>query len=233
MGPFEDLPGERLRGLDGPQRVRGPAWPPPPRASTVLTVSATGRPGTTAGRPERTASMTASKSSGGARARAASWTSTTSSADHSTPSPAATEAERSEPPATTSTTPGRAEAAAIERASSRWEAGATTTTWSTARTASARPRACPSSGSPFSETNALGSEPRAERPALLRRGRQRRSGGEDLVEHGLGLVLVGLLQRARARRRGSGGPWRACASHLRKDRGPCPGATGRGRPRPP
>ena len=37
----------------------------------------------------------------------------------------------------------------------------------------------------------------------------------------------------RARRPGSGGPWRACASHPRTDPGPAHGATGRGRPRPP
>ena len=41
--------------------------------------------------------MTASKRLGWREAQAASWTSTTSSADHSTPSPAATEAERSVP----------------------------------------------------------------------------------------------------------------------------------------
>ena len=40
-------------------------------------------------------------------------------------------------------------------------------------------------------------------------------------------------RREPARRRGSGGPWRACASRRRTGHGPCPDATGRGRPRPP
>jgi len=40
-------------------------------------------------------------------------------------------------------------------------------------------------------------------------------------------------RRARARRRGSDEPWPTSASHRRTGHGPCRGATGRGRPRPP
>ena len=40
-------------------------------------------------------------------------------------------------------------------------------------------------------------------------------------------------RRARARRRGSGGPWRACASRRPTGPAPCRGARGRGRPRRP
>ncbi|KFD43495.1 hypothetical protein IU11_10905 [Cellulosimicrobium sp. MM] len=173
----QELALEPLRGLDGAQRapvdrlddgLRAGRVFPRPRAPTRLIVSVTGSPGTTAPWPARTAATTRRTSDGGARGRAASWTSTTSAgtspSERSRPArrPAATEAWRVPAPSTTRT--GRSTAGSSARSVATWSrspGGAVTTSASTTPDAHSRRAACATSGRPSSSTRALGrSSPR-------------------------------------------------------------------------
>ena len=235
VGLLEHVPQEALWRLDRPQRRPvGGACTDAVLVDLLDGVDhrQAGHDRGVAGRaPPRT---TASNSDGGARPGRRRGRARCRPRPGSARSPAATESVRSAPPATTSRRRGPG------RCGPRWRrrrrgasCGATTTTWPTAGTASARLRACPSSGSPSSATNALGSAAPSRAPcppatrttATLRRRGPRRGWPRPCPRWS--------SRRARARRRGSGGPWRACASRRRTDHGPCRGATGRGRPRPP
>ena len=103
-----------------------------------LRVSATGRPGTTAGWPARTAATTRSNTPGGVRGRAASWTSTMS-AVRTAAMPARTESDRCAPPATTTASGTSRRAVSIN------SAGTTTTTVS----------ATPASSTPATQTSRI------------------------------------------------------------------------------
>src|SRR5918993_4353442 len=185
-----------------------------PCASTVFTVSTTGRPGTAPAAPERTAATTRSKSSTGARQRAASWTRTTSHAGSTAASPIATEAERCAPPGTTTASGGSrtpSHRVSVRSCGSAWSGGATTTRDPREDRRATVSTAYASSGRPRSRTNALGTPAPSRAPdpaattttptlqgaasaAVTAVGRCPRSGREDLVEDGLGLLLVGLLR---------------------------------------
>src|SRR6202022_1442320 len=151
----------------------------------------TGRPGTTARWPDRSASTTRAISAGGVNARPASCT-RTNSAVPTAARPRRTDSVRLGPPATTVAWPPR-----ISLASSVRPAGTATTTASTTpesrspasvRSSHVRPAKC---------TNALGrpAPSRSPKPAagttatVLPSGR----GGQNLVEDGLGLLVVGVL----------------------------------------
>ena len=118
-------------------RGSGPIDPAPidPAGRRRFTVSAGVRPGTTATTGSRTAPATAANTLAGVRARAASWTSTTVASRVRACSPAATEACRSAPPATTTT--GSVRPAPVQAPRTRaaqeptFPAGTTTTRWST------------------------------------------------------------------------------------------------------
>src|SRR5690606_36762117 len=145
-------------------------------------------------------------SSGGVRARAASWT-RKYPASGASASPARTESVRSAPPTTTRTA---SEGGSRATARSVKSAGTITTTRSTTPEASRPSTASRTMGVPPTGTNALGvsSPRRTPRPAAGTRATTRPSlsmvftirssasgrRGEDLVEQGLGLAVVGALR---------------------------------------
>ncbi len=195
-----------------------------------------GGTGTTASAPESSAACTRRNTSGGVRHPAASWTSTRSAAPICFKASCA-DTVRPFPPATavigisefiraiTETIPSRAR----KRKSS---GVATTTVVATpeemivARVRANTLRMC-------SRTTAFGSPPRRRAPDPA-------AGMVTQVIRMRALRPAGPLPRtlpssrpARARRRGSDGPWRACASLRSTGRDPARGARGRGRPRRP
>ena len=126
---------------------------------TRLIVSATGTAGTTAS-DSASASITRSKTSAGAKGRAASWMSTWSSSP-TTASPDRTDSSRVAPPATTTTArPVRPAATAATSA-----AGTTTTVSVIRATESAVSRQCSTRLRPPTSTSALGT-PAASRVPL-------------------------------------------------------------------
>src|SRR6056297_878856 len=168
-----------------------------------LMVSTTGMTG---GCPSRTAEATEVTTSTGTRGRAASCTKTMSTSSGSPISARATDSERVSPPATTATSAPNSESIRKERTCSTLCAGAATTTRSTRGLAASAFTAWTSIGVPASSRRALGAPgpSRSPRPAAGTKAATRpwaggsliggiASGREDLVEDGLGLVLVGLL----------------------------------------
>ena len=149
-------------------------------------------------------------------------------------SPAATESVRSAPPATTRTTasrrgPGRDRARLHEVGGGRDDddVGDLRGTGRTLDRVLEQRR----TGHGHEGLGLGGAEPRAR--GHRRRGRRRRVRRRGPRRGWPRPCPRWSSRRARARRRGSGVPWRACASRRRTGHGPCHGATGRGRPRPP
>src|SRR5690606_7430091 len=180
-----------------------------PSASTLLMVSTTGRTGITALLPARNASTTRTNRSAGVSARAASWTSTNRAPDAAA-RPARTESARSAPPATTVTRSANDSPTSRSAGVAASSGGATITTRSTTAEASIASTERSSIVRPSSSTNALGSGSprRTPRPAAgripttgplrslmcsLPMSRASGSGGENLVEHGFRLDVVGAL----------------------------------------
>ena len=214
-------------------------------SSRCRRVSAGGTAGTTACSPARSAATTAANTCGGTNARAASCTSTRSPGG-SAARPAATDACRVSPPGHDHGT--RRERAHLVQGVGRGDhddvgPGPRRPAPSRAQTSSGRPRDLhqrlrPAGAQPLAATGRDDDEPdprdgnRAHRAVCVRRrGGTVRTRGP---RRGWPRPCPPRSSRpARARRPGSDGPWRACASRRPTGRGPGRGATGRGRPRPP